>query len=91
VQAVYSGVSQAPSIDLTWNPDTDRDLAGYFVYRRTAEETSATKISDKPLPGPAFSDARVTAGITYFYSVSAVDMRGNESQRSEETSEAVPR
>ena len=30
------------------------------------------------------------AGKTYFYSVSAVDERGNESGRSEEASESVP-
>jgi hypothetical protein len=32
----------------------------------------------------------VASGRTYFYSVSAVDIRGNESARSQEASEAVP-
>jgi hypothetical protein len=39
---------------------------------------------------PAFRDARVVSGNTYFYSVSAVDLRGNESGRSEVASESVP-
>jgi fibronectin type 3 domain-containing protein len=39
---------------------------------------------------PAFRDMKVVAGKTYFYSVSAADQRGNESARSEETSESVP-
>jgi fibronectin type 3 domain-containing protein len=39
---------------------------------------------------PAFRDAQVVSGKNYFYSVSAVDLRGNESARSEETSESVP-
>jgi fibronectin type 3 domain-containing protein len=39
---------------------------------------------------PAFRDMNVVAGKTYFYSVSAVDQRGNESGRSEETSEGAP-
>jgi hypothetical protein len=32
----------------------------------------------------------VATGNTYVYSVSAVDLRGNESQQSEEASEEVP-
>jgi fibronectin type 3 domain-containing protein len=40
---------------------------------------------------PAFRDTKVEGGKTYFYSVSAVDARGNESGRSEEASETVPR
>lgn len=91
VQAVYSGVTQSPSIDLTWDPDTDRDLAGYFVYRRATNDTSAVKLNDAPLPAPAFSDTKITAGTTYFYSVSAIDVRGNESQRSREASETAPK
>lgn len=91
VQAVYSGVTQSPSIDLTWDPDTDRDLAGYFVYRRSTTDTSAVKLNTTPLPAPAFSDSKLTAGSTYFYSVSAIDVRGNESQRSREASETAPK
>jgi predicted phage tail protein len=91
VQAVYSGMTQPSTVDLTWNPDTDRDLAGYFVYRRAAAGTSAAvKLNNSPLPAPTFSDSHITAGATYFYSVSAVDIRGNESQRSHEASESIP-
>jgi hypothetical protein len=39
---------------------------------------------------PAFRDAQVQTGKTYVYSVSAEDVRKNESDRSEETSETVP-
>jgi hypothetical protein len=38
---------------------------------------------------PAFRDSHVVSGKTYFYSVSAVDERANESARSEEASESV--
>jgi len=93
VQAVFSGQlqGQQPSIDLTWNPVIDRDLAGYFVYRRRQDETSVTKLNQQPLTTPAYSDKAVQPGNTYFYSVSAIDERGNESRRSEEESEAFPR
>jgi hypothetical protein len=39
---------------------------------------------------PAFRDSNVVPGHSYFYSISAVDVRGNESSRSEEASETVP-
>ena len=93
VQAVFSGqlAGQPPSIDLTWNPVVDRDLTGYFVYRRLPNESSVTKLNQQPLTAPAFSDKAVQPGNTYLYSVSAIDERGNESRRSDEASEQVPR
>jgi hypothetical protein len=89
VQAVFSGVGQQPFIDLTWTPDTDADLAGYNVYRREGDG-EARKINATVVTAPAFRDMNVASGHRYLYSVSAVDVRGNESGRSEETSEAVP-
>jgi hypothetical protein len=89
LQAVFSGPGQQPFIDLVWNPVTDADLAGYNIYRH--EEGSAPiKINSEPISTPAYRDIRVESEKTYFYSVSAVDERGNESARSEDTSESVP-
>jgi hypothetical protein len=90
LQAVFSGVSQQSFIDLTWTPNTDPDLAGYNVYRRT-EGQPAVKINSDLVKTPAFRDTAVQPGATYFYSVSAMDLRNNESARSQETSESVPR
>jgi hypothetical protein len=89
VQAVFSGVGQQPFIDLIWAPDTDGDLAGYNVYRRE-EGGEARKINSALLTAPAFRDLNVATGHGYFYSVTAVDVRGNESARSGEAGEAVP-
>ncbi len=89
LQAVFSGAGQQPFIDLIWTPDTDADLAGYNVYRHE-EGSPPTKLNSEPVKTPAFRDANVTAGKRYFYSVSAVDLRGNESTRSEEASETAP-
>jgi hypothetical protein len=89
LQAVFSGVGQQPFIDLIWAPDTDADLAGYDIFRH---ETGAepVKINAEPVKTPAFRDTNVASGKTYIYSVSAVDIRGNESAPSQEASEAVP-
>jgi hypothetical protein len=78
------------SIDLSWQPNTELDLAGYEVYRRE-DQTPWQRISgDQPVIGPAFHDAHVLPGHTYRYGVSAVDKGGHESGRSTEASETVP-
>ena len=48
------------------------------------------KITAELVKAPAYRDAQVQRGHKYFYSVSAVDLRGNESARSAEASETVP-
>ncbi len=88
VQAVFSGLEQQPFIDLTWAPNTEADLAGYNVYR--TENGEPVRINTEPVRAPAFRDEEVTPGKRYSYSVSAVDLRGNESSRSETASELVP-
>src|SRR5581483_4959686 len=89
LQAVASGVGQTPFIDLTWAPNTEADLAGYNVYRRQGSG-QWTKINKDMVKTPAFRDTDVARGNEYSYSVSAIDLRGNESPRSEETSEKIP-
>ncbi len=89
LQAIFSGPGQNSFIDLVWAPDTDADLNGYYVYRHE-EGTEPMKLNAEPIKTPAYRDGSVAAGKHYFYSVSAVDVRGNESQRSEEASETVP-
>jgi hypothetical protein len=89
LQAVFSGPGQQAFIDLVWTPVSDADLEGYNVYRHEAVGT-AVKLNTELVKTPAFRDAQVEPGKTYFYSVSGVDERGNESARSAETSESVP-
>jgi hypothetical protein len=89
LQAVYSGPGQALFIDLIWAPVTDADLDGYNVYRHE-EGGAAVRVNLEPVKVPAFRDLQVVAGKTYLYSVSAVDLRGNESGRSEEARESLP-
>jgi hypothetical protein len=79
-----------PSIDLSWRPVTDTDLAGYIVYRREAEGGWQRISPAQPQVAPAFHDAQVLAGHTYRYRVSAVGQSGHESAPSPETEETVP-
>jgi hypothetical protein len=89
LQAVASGEGQKPFVDLIWAPVTNTDLAGYNVYRRDANGAAA-KLNSELVKSPAYRDSAVAPGTTYLYSVSAVDLRGNESAQSDEASEQVP-
>jgi hypothetical protein len=89
LQAVFSGPGQKPFIDLIWAPVTDLDLNGYNVYRHE-DGLEPAKITATLVKKPAYRDESVVAGKHYVYSVSAVDLRGNESARSEEAGESVP-
>jgi fibronectin type 3 domain-containing protein len=89
VEAVFSGPGQKPFIDLTWTPDTDPDLAGYDVYRAETSSEPA-KVNTDLVKAPAFRDSTVVPGRQYTYFISAVDVRGNESARSQPATEKVP-
>lgn len=89
LQAVASGPGQKAFVDLVWAPVTNVDLEGYNVYRHEEGEVPV-KLNAEPVKAPAYRDEKAMLGKRYFYSLSAVDVRGNESGRSEEASEMVP-
>jgi hypothetical protein len=89
LQAVFSSVGQKPFIDLTWAPNLENDLAGYNVFRRS-EGGTPEKLNQQLVQVSSFRDENVKTGKKYTYSVSAVDLRGNESPRAAEASETVP-
>jgi hypothetical protein len=89
LQAVFSGLEQRRFIDLSWITNTESDLAGYNVYRND-EGGAPVKINADLVKTPAYRDTDVQPAHRYFYSVTAVDLRGNESPRSAPASESVP-
>ena len=89
LEAVFSGPGQKPFIDLVWTPNTEADLAGYNVYRHE-EGGQPIKLNSDLIKSPNFRDAMILPGHEYFYSISAVDVRGNESPHSAEANETVP-
>jgi hypothetical protein len=89
LQAAYSGEGQKPFIDLVWAPVTNADLAGYNIYRSETND-AYEKLNQALVKSPSYRDSAVVSGKTYTYTVSAVDVRGNESQRSDPASEPVP-
>jgi hypothetical protein len=85
LEAVPGGATAADrSIDLSWSPNTEDDLAGYIVYRQEIDlkgvvAGTATRLNPTPVVGPAFRDQTAMAGHRYAYHVTAVDTAGNES------------
>ena len=86
--AGISAISGISSIDLTWSPNPEPDLRGYYVYRAVGDGPFV-KLGEL-VQTPADSDHAVENGKRYRYAVSAVDQRGNESARSAPVEAVAP-
>jgi hypothetical protein len=74
-----TGLYTNGAVELVWDANTEKDLAGYYVYRRENGEQSK-RLNETPLPTPILRDTSVQPGHTYFYQVTAVDLSNNESR-----------
>ncbi len=70
-------VASERAINLIWQPNEEKDLAGYIVLRGAAAN-ALEPITPSPVADAAFPDA-VPSGAHYFYAVKAVDKAGNAS------------
>ncbi len=77
---VYS-VTGDRQVDIYWNANDERDLAGYRVYRSGNASTGFVRIASVGLN--AFTDRDVNNGDKYYYRVSAYDDAGHESDLSD--------
>ncbi len=81
------------SIDLSWQPGDELDLAGYNIYRAelppgpAPTATAWRRINLAPVAIPAFRDTSVHPGTRYTYRVTAVDTDGDESAPGNEVQE----
>jgi endonuclease I/fibronectin type 3 domain-containing protein len=73
-------------VDLNWADVSNPDLAGYHVYRWTSTDPTPARQTVEPLAQSRWSDATVANGMSYSYSVTAIDTSGNESEASAEAS-----
>jgi len=86
----------AGSATVSWNANSEPDLAGYNIYYGT---TSRNGSSVKPYPGSTMVSVTgtttkaftgLTEGATYYFSVTAYDNSNNESEYSQEVVKEVP-
>lgn len=90
--AAPAGLAASPAdglVALTWDAGIEDDLAGYNVYRSTVPAGGYVLQNGSLLTSPEFADNAVVNGMTYYYAVTAVDTRANESGYSVRVS-AVP-
>jgi phosphodiesterase/alkaline phosphatase D-like protein len=77
----------AGDLKVTWEPNTEPDLAGYFVYYGPKSKPQANRINVGRQT--EYLIKNLTVGETYYISVTAADEAGNESLSSELVSARV--
>ena len=76
--ADLSATAGSRQVLLSWTANTELDLAGYSVFRRTAGETDFVEIATR-LAEPAYADLGLTNDVTYEYRITAIDRADNPS------------
>jgi len=88
--AAPKGLQSSPlegAINLIWDPNTEKDIAGYIVLRGTSAD-SMQPVTDAPLQVTTFLD-KVPSGERFTYAVKAVDKAGNAGPPSNTVEEAA--
>lgn len=87
---LLAGLSRAAARDLalSWNANTDPAVAGYNLYYGTSSGNYTNKVNVGNVTTATIPD--LAAGVTYYFSATAYDAAGNESDFSNETSFLVP-
>lgn len=80
-------------VSIFWNPNQERDLDGYIVYRSVANPGPYYPLDGAVLSASttSYDDFDVVNGETWFYAVTAFDASGNESELSLDTVFDTPR
>jgi hypothetical protein len=76
-----SGLAVIPregGLEVVWSPSSERDVAGYRIYRATGEG-EAESVGEVPADITVWLDPTPESGVLYSYTVSAFDQAGNES------------
>ncbi len=80
-------------IVLTWNPNSETDLAGYNIYQRKPPSLDYGSPIFSGIPSmstiPFYAVPNLSIGETYSFSMTAFDQSGNESLLTEEVSTTV--
>ncbi|HNI18432.1 MAG TPA: fibronectin type III domain-containing protein [Nitrospira sp.] len=87
-----SASSTAPktaSATVSWNANTESDLAGYRIYVGTKSGSYGVVGPFEVTNGTSFTVPNLPLGATYFFAVSAFDKSGNESAKSAEVSKSL--
>jgi hypothetical protein len=81
-------LAYASGVSISWNKNSESDVAGYKVYYGTATNTYQNILDVGPFTSAVIDG--LTAGVTYYYAVTAYDTSGNESAKSQEVQATMP-
>lgn len=79
----------ASDVTLTWNANTESDLAGYKLYQGTVSGQYGAPVTLGKVTTHTLTLPTLTTDQTYFWALSAIDLTGNESGLSNEVSKFV--
>ena len=71
-------VAGLDSIELSWEPGPEPDLAGYRL-RRSEDNAKPAVLNPELISTINFTDRQVRSGVTYRYDLTALDQNNNES------------
>jgi hypothetical protein len=77
------------SVSLTWTASTSTGITGYKVYRATTTTGTPSLIASLGAT-TSYIDNSVVSGLTYYYTVTAVDGSGKASPNSNQAQAVIP-
>ena len=84
-----AGIAQAATVQVTWNPNTEPDLAGYKLYHGTASGQYGEPVDVGNVTGHVM-EITPQHGAIYYFALTAYDTSGNESGYSDEATCFIP-
>ena len=84
-----ASTTSSHKVVLIWDASTS-PVAGYNVYRFSAQGNSYVLLNAQPVTGLTYTDSNVQSGKTYYYAVTAVDANGVQSVLSNQVAAVVP-
>jgi fibronectin type 3 domain-containing protein len=83
-------VSVTPaSVAMSWTASTST-VTGYNVYRGTTSGGPYSQLNSSLVTAVNYTDSTVTAGVTYYYVVTAVNSSNVESADSNQATAVIP-
>lgn len=79
--AAPKGLTAVPTdgaVNLIWEPNNEKDLAGYLLFRAVPPGGALERLTPTPVQDTTFED-RVPSGVRHVYTVRAIDKAGNVS------------
>jgi hypothetical protein len=85
-----TGVAVTPhTVALSWTASTST-VSGYNVYRGTTSGGPYAELNTSLVTAVNYTDSTVTAGVTYYYVITAVNSSGVESADSNQATAVIP-